>query len=105
MSDVSSSQSSIRSMLLALIPTVILAFGSFVYTTVDTARRGRLEFVRGQIGNLYGPLHVLSTTSESTWHALIEKHKPNFDDPSSVKRWREYIAHVAIPLPFETIEP
>jgi len=70
MSDVSSSQSSIRSMLLALIPTVILAFGSFVYTTVDTARRGRLEFVRGQIG-----------------------------------KWREYIAHVAIPLPFETIEP
>ncbi len=67
-----------------LIPTLIVAFVSYVYTTLDTRRKERLEFVRGQIGNLYGPLYTLSATNEFVWHDLGKKHMSKFDDKQNL---------------------
>jgi hypothetical protein len=91
-------------LLSTLIPTLILAFGSYVYTTLDARRKERLEFVRGQIGTLYGPLYTLTATSEFVWHNLGKKHMPNFNDEQnlpdivSITWWRRLLTDVVIPL-------
>jgi hypothetical protein len=86
-----------------LIPTILTAFFSFVYTTLDTKRKDRLEFVRGQIVNLYGPLYTLSVTDEAVWKTLGKKRKPDFNaqvPPSrdQVVAWRSLVQAVVKPL-------
>jgi hypothetical protein len=86
-----------------LIPTILTAFFSFIYTTVDTKRKDRLEFVRGQIVNLYGPLYTLSVTNEAVWRTLGKKRKPDFNSevpPSKdqVVAWRSLVQAVIKPL-------
>jgi hypothetical protein len=86
-----------------LVPTILTAFFSFVYTTLDTKRKDRLEFVRGQIVNLYGPLYTLSVTNEAVWKTLGKKRKPDFNGqvpPSKdqVAAWRSLVQAVVKPL-------
>jgi hypothetical protein len=86
-----------------LIPTILTAFFSFIYTTIDTKRKDRLEFVRGQIANLYGPLYTLSVTNEAVWRTLGRKRKPDFNSevpPSKdqVVAWISLVQAVIKPL-------
>jgi hypothetical protein len=86
-----------------LIPTILTAFFSFIYTTIDNRRKDQLDFVRGQIVKLYGPLYTLSATNEVVWKTLGKKRRPNFNaeiPPSKdqVIAWRGLLQAVVKPL-------
>jgi hypothetical protein len=86
-----------------LIPTILTAFFSFIYTTIDSQRKDRLDFVRGQIVKLYGPLYTLSATNESVWKTLGKNRRPDYHSetpPSTdqVVAWRALVQAVVKPL-------
>src|SRR5262249_50780425 len=49
---------------------ILIALISFWYANIDAGRRERLEFVRSQIANLYGPLYSLIRTQKHLWEDL-----------------------------------
>lgn len=63
-----------------LFPALILAFLSYVYTTIDNKRKDELEFVRGQIVDLYGPLYTLTSALETVWKNLGTRPETSLDD-------------------------
>src|ERR1700722_5155365 len=91
----------LQSVALVVIPPMLLGFISYVYATLDNNRKERLEFVRAQIGDLYGPLYTLSTTSETVWDSLGKLHRPDFQHTSSkdeIRIWRNMLITVVDPL-------
>jgi hypothetical protein len=68
---------------------IIIALVSFWYTTIDAGRRDRLEFVRGQIAHLYGPLYSLVRTEKHLWERLGKNDSNNTS---------KFLAEVASPL-------
>jgi hypothetical protein len=98
----SSSQPFWRNLGVVLAPTLVIGFISYVYTTLDTRRRERLEFVRGQIVKLYGPLYTLSETTEDVWKNLGKNRKPDFNqhppDIDKIILWRNLLHNVVLPL-------
>ena len=56
--------------------SVLLALLSFIFATFDAGRKERLEFVRGQIANLYGPLFTLAEEHERLWADLGQIQRP-----------------------------
>ena len=51
----------------------ILGFSGFIYSSVDSIRKDRLEDAKGQIGDLYGPLCALISVHTSIWNQLSRK--------------------------------
>lgn len=100
----STPQSFLRGLLVVLAPTLIIGFFSYVYTTLDNKRKDELEFVRGQITDLYGPLYTLSAAFETVWDSLGRKHANLWQDPSKpprrekVRLWRNLLNGVVEPL-------
>jgi len=86
----------------AILIPVFLAFGSFVYTSLDYSRKERLESVRAQVVNLYGPLAALTETSEQLWQAVGRNSRPkteeDLNDDKKLKTWRNFLSHVVVPL-------
>ena len=86
----------------AILIPVFLAFGSFVYTALDYSRKERLESVRAQVVNLYGPLAALTDTSEQLWHAVGQNSRPkteeDLNDDKKLKTWRNFLSQVVVPL-------
>jgi hypothetical protein len=68
---------------------IVIALVSFWYTTIDAGRRDRLQFVRGQIANLYGPLYSLIRTEKHLWERLGRSDSNNT---------AKFLAEVASPL-------
>jgi hypothetical protein len=94
------SDSFVRGLALGLIPPTVIAFVSFVYSVADTKRKDRLDFVRGQIGQLYGPLYRLSDTNASVWSTLGKLMKPRSDDDQLNQngQWNLFLKNIVIPL-------
>jgi hypothetical protein len=67
---------------------IIIALISFWYANIDAGRRGRLEFVRGQIANLYGPVYSLIRTQKHLWEDLGKNSPDNIT----------FLTEVALPL-------
>jgi hypothetical protein len=86
----------------AILIPVFLAFISFVYTALDYSRKERLESVRAQVVNLYGPLAALTDTSEQLWHAVGRNSRPkteeDLNDDKKLKTWRNFLSKVVLPL-------
>src|SRR5215467_234440 len=86
----------------AILIPVFLAFISFVYTALDYSRKERLESVRAQVVNLYGPLAALTDTSEQLWHAVGRNSRPKTEedltDDKKLKTWRNFLSKVVLPL-------
>jgi len=51
----------------------ILGFSGFVYSSIDSIRKDRLEDAKGQIGDLYGPLCALISVHTSIWNQFSRK--------------------------------
>ena len=83
--------------------SVLLALLSFIFATFDAGRKERLEFVRGQIANLYGPLFTLAEEHERLWADLGQIQRP-FDagdistDDKKLIGWRRFLDKVLMPL-------
>ena len=97
-----SPHSFLRALALVIVPALILWIASFIYTTLDNKRKDKLEFVRGQIVELYGPLYTLSAASQSVWDNLAKKHEINFEEgipgDEAIFRWRTVLRSVVEPL-------
>jgi hypothetical protein len=84
--------------------SVLLALFSFIFATFDGGRKERLEFVRGQIAKLYGPLYTLAEEHEKLWDDLGKSQKA-FDTDDNISRddkkligWRRFLNKVLLPL-------
>jgi hypothetical protein len=85
----------------AVATAALIGLGSFLYTAADNRRKEKLEFVRGQIVDLYGPLYTLISASESVWKDLAPKYKVDFNRPlgdEEVHTWRTMLISVVEPL-------
>jgi hypothetical protein len=51
----------------------ILGFSGFVYSSVDSIRKDRLDDAKSQIGDLYGPLCALISVHTSIWNQFLRK--------------------------------
>jgi len=67
---------------------ILIALISFWYANIDAGRRERLEFVRSQIANLYGPLYSLIRTQKHLWEDLGKNSRNNVT----------FLTEVALPL-------
>ena len=67
---------------------IVIALISFWYANLDAGRRERLEFVRGQIANLYGPLYSLIRTQKHLWEDLGR------NNPTEIT----FLTEIALPL-------
>jgi hypothetical protein len=67
---------------------IVIALISFWYANIDAGRRERLEHVRSQIANLYGPLYSLIRTQKHLWEDLGK------NNPTDLA----FLAEVALPL-------
>lgn len=96
-----------NSIALAIAIPLLLSFvawlASFTFTTFDDKRKNRLNEVREQIVDLYGPMYSLSTAHDSVWNNLGTVCKPDFSKPDQVKpeqlkNWRTVLQKVIQPL-------
>lgn len=76
---------------------------SFVFTTFDDKRKGRLVSVRAQIVDLYGPMYTLSAAHDAVWSQLGSTYKPDFSGsadipPEQITNWRTVLQKVIQPL-------
>jgi hypothetical protein len=100
----STPQSFWRGLVAVLAPALIIGFFSYIYTTLDNKRKDELEFARGQIADLYGPLYTLSAALETVWDSLGRKHGNLWQDASKppsrdqVLLWRNLLNGVVEPL-------
>ena len=93
-------ESVIRQVTIAVLTAFVLWIGSFIYATFDEKRKNELALVRGEIGDLYGPMYTLSDANRAVWRSL-DSLKPKFDENPTVddvKKWRSVIETVLIPL-------
>ena len=92
----------LQQLAIPLILSLATWVGWFVFTTLDDKRKNELEFVRGQIVDLYGPMYTLSAADESVWKSLDKGHSPKFaagaptDD--EIRIWRALMKQVVQPL-------
>jgi hypothetical protein len=97
-------QSFLRSLAVVLAPTLVIGLVSYAYATLDNRRKDQLEFVRGQIVDLYGPLYTLSAALDTVWGTLGRKHAKLWQDvsnppnPSQLLHWRKLLESVIEPM-------
>jgi len=101
--DKEKSESSLSSVGTALLIALVPAILGYVYTSLDNKRKERLEYVRHEIANLYGPLYTLSATNDNIWKTLVKQHKPVFVDEQAKEvgdmvRWRSLVKTVILPI-------
>jgi hypothetical protein len=93
----------LRQLAIPLILSLVTWVGWFAFTTLDDKRKNELEFVRGQIVDLYGPMYTLSAANESVWKSLDKAHTPKFVGTSAptdgeIRAWRALLKQVVQPL-------
>jgi hypothetical protein len=97
-------QSFLQGLAVVLAPTLVLGLVSYAYATLDNRRKEQLEFVRGQIVDLYGPLYTLSAALDKVWGSLGRKRAKLWQDvsnqPNSVQllQWRNLLESVIEPM-------
>ena len=93
----------LRQLVVPLTLSIVAWLGWFAFTTLDNKRKDKLETVRSQIVDLYGPMVALSTTNDSVWKSLDRAHTPKFDVDSAsledeIRSWRAVFKQVVQPL-------
>src|SRR5271156_3066826 len=83
--------------------SILAWIGWFLFTTLYNKRKDEVEFVRGQIVELYWPMYTLSAANESVWESLDKSHAPKFDGPDKpsddeIRTWRMLLKQVVQPL-------
>lgn len=102
---------SIIGTVLGVLSSVLIAAGSYLITwysgKAKERRDAQLKRLDEQLRVLYGPLHVLSLSSEAAWNAFMQKNAPDdnvfikADPPPTEEQmaiWRHWIETVIMPM-------
>jgi hypothetical protein len=89
----------------ALVLTVVLAFGSYVFTFLSSRMNARhadrLRLVNQRLNDFYGPLYVATVAGNTAYRSLLEKQGKTQCHPirdEDMKEWTLWMTTIFMPL-------